>query len=201
MGSLSLITPPSEEPIDLDEAKRQCRVDLDDEDALIQSYLVAAREYIENITGRQLNTATWDLGLDGFPYWIDVPKAPLRSVTSITYTDTAGVTQTLASSGYKVIGAVGTNVSPTAPRGRIEQAYAAYWPIVRGESGNVTVRFVAGYGNASQVPQALKQAMLLLIGHWYRNREPVSIGNIVTPLPMSVDALLGPYRTWPLVCC
>jgi uncharacterized phiE125 gp8 family phage protein len=201
MSSLSLVAAPTEEPIDLDTAKAQCRIDLSDDDALIQGYIVAAREYVEHYTGRQLITATWDLVLDGFCARIDIPKAPLRSVTSIGYVDTAGVTQTLAVSGYKVIGAAGTLVNPTASRGRIERAYATAWPIARSESGNVTVRFVAGYGNASDVPVALKQAMLLLIGHWYANREPVNIGNIVAPLPMAVDALLGPYRTWPIGCC
>lgn len=201
-SSLNLFTPPGGEPIDLETARQQCRVDLSDDDPLIQGYVTAAREYVENYTGRQLIKATWDLVLDGFPYWVDVPKPPLQVVTLISYVDTAGVTQTLATTGYKVLGAVGldppTSPNPIAPRGRIEKAYATYWPFTRCEGGSVTVRFVAGYGGSADVPQALKQAMLLLISHWYRNREPVNIGNITSNLPMAVDALLGPYRTWAL---
>jgi uncharacterized phiE125 gp8 family phage protein len=197
--TLTLFTAPSEEPIDLDEAKAQCRVDGSDEDALIQGYIVAAREYTENITGRQSTTATWDLGLDDFPCSIDMPKAPLQSVTSISYLDAAGVIQTLAPSNYKVVGAFGTGEpNPTAARGRITLPYGTMWPPTRCEANSVTVRFVAGYGTADKVPMALKQAMLLLISLWYRNREAAQAAIAVTPLPMAVDALLGPYRTWPI---
>lgn len=194
----NLITPPDGEVVTLDEARSQCRIDQSDEDALLQSYIQASGQHIEDVTGRQRLTATWELSLDGFSCWIDVPKPPLRSVTSITYVDQAGVTQTWAASNYKVLGAVGANPSPTARRGRIELAYGAFWPITRWESGSVMVRFSAGYGDASKVPTALKQAQLMLISHWYRNREPVNIGNITSTLPMAVDALLGPYRTWAL---
>jgi uncharacterized phiE125 gp8 family phage protein len=195
--SLVLVTPPSSLPIDLSLAKQQCRVDIDADDVLIQAYINAAVEHVEAYTGRQLVTATWDLVLDGFGCVIDVPKAPLQSVTSVTYIDYGGTEQVLASSGYKVIGA-STTPQSRASRGRIEVAYGTYWPPTRYEGGSVTVRFVAGYGNASAVPAGLIQAMLLLISHWYRNREPVVTGTTVITLPMAVDALLSPYRTWPL---
>jgi uncharacterized phiE125 gp8 family phage protein len=198
---LSLVTPPTSEPIDLALARQQCRVDLNDDDDLISSYIVAARQLVEEITGRQLITATWDLILDGFSCCIDLPKPPLQSVVSVKYVDTAGVTQTVPTSGYKVIGAVGLEVNPAAPLARIEQAYATYWPITRRESGNVTVRFTAGYGDATKVPMAIVQAQLLLIAHWYRNRESVVLAAATaSTLPQAVDALLGPYRTFPVFC-
>jgi uncharacterized phiE125 gp8 family phage protein len=196
---LSLVTPPTSEPIDLATAKQQCRVDLGDDDALIEGYITAARQLVEEITGRQLITATWDLILDGFSCCIDLPKPPLQSVVSVKYVDTAGVTQTVPTSNYKVIGAVGSAVNPAAPLAKIEQAYATYWPIARCESGNVTVRFTAGYGDATKVPLPIVQAQLLLIAHWYRNRESVVISPAsVSTLPQAVDALLGPYRTFPV---
>jgi uncharacterized phiE125 gp8 family phage protein len=198
---LSLVTPPTSEPIDLALARQQCRVDLNDDDDLISSYIVAARQFVEEYTGRQLITATWDLILDGFSCCIDLPKPPLQSVVSVKYVDTAGVTQTVPTSGYKVIGAVGSAVNPAAPLARIEQAYATYWPIARYESGNVTVRFTAGYGDATKVPLPIVQAQLLLIAHWYRNRESVVVSPAsVSTLPQAVDALLGPYRTFPVFC-
>jgi len=42
----------------------------------------------------------------------------------------------------------------------------------------------------------VKAAMLLLIGHWYANREAVNIGNITTAVPFAVEALLQPYRIY-----
>ena len=44
----------------------------------------------------------------------------------------------------------------------------------------------------------VKAAMLLLIGHWYANREAVNIGNITTEIPFAVEALLQPYRIYGL---
>jgi uncharacterized phiE125 gp8 family phage protein len=197
--ALTLVTPPASEPIALQEAKEHCRIDGTDEDALMAGLITAARDYVENVTGRQLVTATWDLTLDRFPCWpyaIDMPRAPLQSVTSISYVDTDGHTQTVSSATYVVSAPAGA----TAERGRISLAYSQVWPPTLWQANVVTVRFVAGYGNADAVPQALKQAMLLGIGHWYENRVPVISGRGFTAieLPITVDALLGPYRTWSL---
>jgi len=58
----------------------------------------------------------------------------------------------------------------------------------------VTVRFVAGYGDAGDVPQAIKQAILILIAHWYEQRDPVEAGNIAPIMvPLMVTTLLAPY--------
>lgn len=195
MASLSLITAPAVEPITFDEAKAHCRVDVDDDDALISSLIVAARQHVENVTGRQLITATWALTLDCWPCWIDVPRAPLLSTpaVAITYLDTAGATQTLATDQYRVHAPSG----PTAARGTIERAYGVSWPSLYGVSNSVTVTFSAGYGaSPDTVPQAIRQAMLLLIGHWYINRENVITGMTATELPQAVNALLAPYKTW-----
>ena len=42
----------------------------------------------------------------------------------------------------------------------------------------------------------VKAAMLLLIGHWYANRETVSVGQTVAEVPFAVEALLQPYRIY-----
>ena len=44
----------------------------------------------------------------------------------------------------------------------------------------------------------VKAAMLLLIGHWYANRESVVIGETVAQVPLAVEALLQPYRIYGL---
>ena len=56
-----------------------------------------------------------------------------------------------------------------------------------------TVRFICGYGAAGAVPQAIKQAMLLLIGHYFNNREQTITGVMATEIPQGADALLAPY--------
>ncbi|MFZ5338746.1 head-tail connector protein [Enterobacter asburiae] len=42
----------------------------------------------------------------------------------------------------------------------------------------------------------VKAAMLLLVGHWYANRETVSVGQTVAEVPFAVEALLQPYRIY-----
>lgn len=184
--SLTLTTPATEYPLLLEEAKASLRVTTDDENSYIQSLIAAATGYVEQATARQLVSATWTLKLDYFPDVIYVPRPPLRSVSSIQYVDASGDTQTLSSTDYRV--------DLYSLPGRIEPAYGRSWPTTRDVNAAVTVTYIAGYGGASSVPEEIKLAMRLLIGHWYEHREPVVVGNIVSPIPMSVDALLSHHR-------
>ena len=74
------------------------------------------------------------------------------------------------------------------------------WPSVTLAAANgVRVRYVAGYGAAgSNVPQAIRQAILLVIGSLYENREDVLVaqGVSIGVLPFGVVALLAPYRIY-----
>jgi len=187
--ALSLVTAPAAEPITLAEAKVHLRVDITDDDSLITALIVTARQHVEAITRRALITQTWDLTLDAWPDGdtILVPLPPLQSVTSVTYKDSAGTVYTMPVTDYIV--------DKVEEPGRIVLAYGKTWPSATlYPAGAITVRFAAGYGDATKVPQAIKQAMLLLIGQWYESRETISIGNIVNELPFTVEALLWPYR-------
>lgn len=184
--SLSLTTAATENPLTLEEVKAALRVTSDDEDAYIGALLAAATRYVETATARQLVTATWTMGMDCFHPTITVPKPPLQSVSSITYVDTSGTTQTLSASLYQV--------DTASLPGRIIPAYGESWPSTREVLAAVTVVFLAGYGGASAVPDELKLAIRMLVGHWFENREPVAVGNIVSDIPMSVEALLSHYR-------
>lgn len=183
---LTLLIAPSGEPITLAEAKLHCRVDTADDDALITALIVAARNQAEDRTGRALVTQKWRLDLDGFPVdAIEIPLPPLASVESITYLDSNGTRQTLDAAEYQVV----ANETP----GRVLPAYGKSWPGFRVAPGSVQVSFTAGYGAAAAVPQAIKQWMLLQIGHGYGVREAVSVGDPVAAMPY-VDSLLDPYR-------
>lgn len=186
--ALTLVTAPTSEPVSLAEAKEHLRVTATDEDALITSLVGSAKESAETITGRALITQTWDLSLDSFPQVIDIPKPPLVSVTSITYIDTAGATQTLASTEYTV----DTKSEP----GRIVPAYGKSWPSTRDIVNAVTVRFVAGYGNATAVPKSIKQGMLMHIEHMFDNRGTVNIGNVVNEIPLTMQSLYNMHRVY-----
>lgn len=190
--ALELVTPPVVEPISLSEAKLHLRVDVPDDDAYITSLIVAARQQAESITRRAFVTQTYKLTMDAFPCGpIYLPRPPLQSVSSITYVDTAGVTQTWSASDYQVEATGG----PFAPPGRVAPAYGQSYPATRAVFGAVTITFVAGYGSqASDVPQAIRQAILLVLGHWYEHRELAVVGTSVVELPRSAEWLLSPYR-------
>jgi hypothetical protein len=49
-------------------------------------------------------------------------------------------------------------------------------------------------GIALHPTKAIEQGMLLLLGHWYVNREAVVIGTIATALPKATEFLWQPYR-------
>jgi len=183
--ALKLITPAAAEPVSLAEAKLQLRVDVSDDDVLITGLITAAREAVETITRRALVTQTWELVLDEFPggSQVEMPLPPLQSITSIKYKVAAGTESTFASSSY----VVDTDSAP----GRVVLDDGASWP---GddlyEASAVRIRFVAGYGaTGAAAPQSIRQAMLLMIGHWYESREQVVEG---TPreIPMGAEWLL-----------
>lgn len=191
---LSLVTAPTTEPIDVEAAKLHVKIDENDDSSLIYALISAAREHVENKTGRKMISQTWDLMLDGFPCGpIVLPFPPVTSITSVSYVDTAGATQTWASgaTGYTTRLPVGPQAGPAL----IYPSYGIQYPSTRSQIDAVTVRFVCGYADAASVPSSLQAAMKLLIGHWYLHREAVDTGiNTVTSvLPFGIDALVMPY--------
>jgi uncharacterized phiE125 gp8 family phage protein len=192
---LVTVTPPASDPLSLAEAKAHLRVTSADEDGLIAGYILAAREFVENATHLRLITQTLDYTLDdGWPCVIargryrtriELPVKPVASVTSISYVDGSGVSQTLAANQYVV------RTDGTVPF--IEPAYGVSWPSVRCQSAAITVRFVAGTA-LSDVPNPLMQAMRLLVAHANEHREAVSASGTFTEVPLGVEAFLSPYR-------
>lgn len=182
-----LVTAPTEEPLTVAEAEHQTGAPAEVHRQHFMASITAARQFIESRLNRQLVTATWDQKLDRFPSGrecIKLPKAPLQSA-AITYYDAAGSLQTLATSVYKVV----TSREP----GEIHLKYGQAWPVTYAEPDVVIVRFVAGYGAASAVPQGIKQAMKLLVTHWFEDRSAILVGSISKELEFSLLNLLEAY--------
>ena len=189
------VTPPASEPITLAQAKVQCRVDSDitTDDDLITALITAARQYAETHQRRSLLTTTWRQSMDNFPVYLNsslftpgeirLPFAPLQSVTSIEYYNTAGDLITLDSDMYYV----DTDSQP----GRILPVFGSPWPVITWTIPSaVRVTFVSGYTDVSLVPQTTIQAMLLLIGGWYQTREYMTEGEMKI-VPLAVETLLN----------
>lgn len=173
--ALTIFTDPAKEPISVNEAKRQCRVDIADDDVWFTAAIQAARETAETLSGWKLITQTWKYIFNAWPAAdrLEIPYPPLQSVASITYKDQDGNASTFSADDYIV--------DADSMPGRIVLATGASWP---GGTlypvGAITLQFTCGYGDdESDVPRQLRQGVLLLIGHWYENREDtVSVGTI-----------------------
>lgn len=190
----SLVTHAGGDPVDLADAKLYLRVDHTTENDLIESMISSTRVWVESYTRRTLSTETWDFKFRDFPQFglpLIIPRAPLQSVTSISYLDENGVSQTWASGNY----AVRTLSGPTAGRGWIETTKDTDFPALSIEAEYpVIVRAVCGYGNAGSVPKGIKSAMLLLLGDLYTQRQITITGTIAGKTQTTVERLLGPYR-------
>jgi uncharacterized phiE125 gp8 family phage protein len=186
-GKLVLKTGPATTAISLAEAKAFLRVDsdYDDDDAYITSLIGVATNVVEQFTRRRLITQTYNIYYDEFPPYMDLQVGNVASVTHVKYYDTDNTLQTLDTSEYDV----DIRVKP----GRIYQAEDGNFPNTYERANSVEVEFIVGSA-ASDVEDAIKQAMYIVIGRYYENRQDVVMGTQVNELPLMVEHLLTPYR-------
>ncbi len=182
-------TAPIAEPITLSDVKNHLKVDTTEDDTLIGVIIQAVREYVESYTGRALMEQTVQEYFDTFPSFtasnprggIEIRFAPLKSLTFIKYKDSDDVTQTLTvDTDYTL-----DNISEPP---RIFPAYGQSWPTVRDIPNAVWIEYQAGYTAASDVPAVIKQAMLLIIGKMYEQRED-SVKNLPTQSKWLLDTI------------
>ena len=174
-------------PVSLVDMKLHLKVesDVSADNNLITTLIGAASVNCEEFQHRSYVTQTRVLYYDEFPREFIVPYPPLISVTSIYYIDTDGSSQLLAQDQYRE----DTGSEP----GRITEAWNVSWPSTRAITNAVTLTYSAGYGAAASVPNPVKAAIKLLVGHWYEHRESVS-DIPVSVLPQAVERLLWPER-------
>lgn len=200
---------PVAEPVDLPTAKNHLRVEIDDDDTLIIGYIVAARQMVEKMTNRSIFNRKVRLTLDYFPWpgwetvtgsshdaylgWyfrsqsIRLPKPATFSVDTVSYLGDDLQPVVIDPSKYVV-----DLISEPA---RIFPAPGYSWPYQNQYvPGQVIIDFTSGtYGDGVEVnncPQTIVMAMLLLIGHFYKNREATSEGALKT-IPLGVAELLA----------
>lgn len=189
MYAMRVTTAPAIEPVTLTEAKLHLRVDHTADDSLIAALISAAREQAEAFTSRAFIDQTITLTFDSFPESFALPRPPLASVTSISYLNGAGASQTLNNTLYRV----DTQSEP----GRITVAYGQSWPATYDVTGAVTVIYKAGYGAlASAVPSSIKHAILMMVETLYENRGDVVVGLPAQAMPQTSKTLLFPYKAF-----
>jgi uncharacterized phiE125 gp8 family phage protein len=187
--SLVMTSGPALEPVSLAEAKAHLRVDGTAEDALVQSLIVTSRLHIEAALSLALITQSWTYFLDRWPKAgrLVLPLRPIAAISHVRIWKEDGSSETLAPSDFLLDGhgmpprLVAVGDRPLSEPGR---------PV-----NGVEVGMTAGFGPAPEdVPATVRHALLLLVAHWYENREPVEIGAGTNAVPTMVSDLLAPYR-------
>lgn len=168
----------SGEPITVAEAKLHLRVDGTAEDTLITALISAARQRCEGALARALIPQRRIALTDSFPDQVELGPN-VTGITSVTYRDTSGVTQTLASTAYRLVEE--RRLVPVEP-----------WPC----GDTVKITFTCGAFTDTTVPAALRSWMLLQIGAMYAQREAVAAGQLYEPPGRFVDGLLDPWRNY-----
>jgi len=195
-----VITAPATEPVTLGEAKAWTKVDGSEEDPLLTSLITAAREAAEQFlrrclisqsvrltldlerSGLDLGEGVYDLPVSalygGLPSVIELPKAPVQSITSVTTYDTADTSAVYSSANYRL----------NSDGNRLVLGSSATWPSNLRPVGACEVVYVAGYGaTGSSVPQSIRNAMLMHIKAMYDGRDTCD-------MPENCQRLLRPFR-------
>lgn len=198
--SLVVVTPPAVEPITLDEAKLHLRVTDTNDDSYITGLIAVARQHIEKVLNRCFITQTLRMTLDSFPdlpnatlkffiptYSVEsylaraislmsgplrLMRSPTTAVSTITYLDANGNTQTLAQNPAP--GLPGYVVDTDSEPARIAPANNLPWAVTLAQQAAVKVTYSAGYQDPDHVPETMKHSLKLMLGELYENREAIS---------------------------
>lgn len=182
-----LLTAPAAEPLALDDVRAFLRVDAYDDDELIAALVTAARLAVEAQTRRALITQGWRLTLDGWPVdgRIRVVPGPLRELTAARVYD-------LANNSYAV------DLQHFVPDAGARELVVMTWALMQPTriAAGIELDLTVGYGDtAEDVPEPLRQAMRILVAHWYENRGLIVPGATrLAALPATAAALIAPYR-------
>jgi uncharacterized phiE125 gp8 family phage protein len=197
---LTLLDPPIDALLTLEETKTFLRVDTADDDVLILNLIAAATQRLDGrdgILGRCLRPQVWRWDFPAFPpagCVLRMPLPPTIDVQLIEYFDTVGTRTTWAESLWRTIGG-GLRGDLVLPE------LLQDWPVVLAETqpDTVSITFRAGYQDLNSptneaVPEPIRFAALMCVGDWYENRLNTLIGTSAVELPNAVMNLIAPYR-------
>jgi uncharacterized phiE125 gp8 family phage protein len=182
---MKVITPPLLEPVPIAEVKDQLGIDDTRSDGLLSRRITEARSWAENYTGRAFLKQTREIRWDCFVDEHELPSA--LTVESVKYIDTDGVEQTVSSTDY--------TLDTYAFLPFVRSAYGVSWPTPRSERNAVRIQFTAGYGDTAEaVPSLIKEALILLVGHWTNQQGPSESGIVMSRIPYAVRDMLDAFR-------
>lgn len=185
--------PPQALPVSLAEVRAHVRLTDDDgteEDALLMGYLRSAVEYAEAYTGLALITQTIEQRFSAFGAEMVLRRRPVQAVLEIEYQDAEDGAQTLSASVYRVAGMLSDKVAAVVRLGHSQS-----WPTVYGDAEAIRITYRAGFGDShNEVPERIRQAIMMLAGYWMNQRESALIDPIIVEVPFGIHALLREWR-------
>jgi len=184
------VTAPTEQPVTVADAKRHLRVEHSADDLLIQRLIETAVAFVDvkGALGKAMITQTWSEWFAPNPSEIILSLGPVQSVSSISYYDTDNALQTATLSNFYVLG--------PSTRTVIKPKSGYTWPTTFTRDDAIKVQYVIGYGDSfTDVPSTVRHAILMLVSHYYENRENELIGTISKTIPFGFEALIDSERS------
>jgi uncharacterized phiE125 gp8 family phage protein len=168
-------------------AKAHLKVDISDDDTLIDNLVTAATQAAEEYTNRYFMQTTLIMRGDT---WDDIKtlyKSPVHSITHIKYYDEDDSLQTLATAVY-----LADLYSKPA---QISLMPDQSFPDLSPRKMAVEVKYVVGEGTTTDtISDLIKQSVLLMVGHWYEHRSSVISGKTAMEIPLTSQMLLDQYK-------
>jgi len=163
-GLPSLKTPPTSEPVTVEQLKLSVHISHDVQNSTLEGYLKAGRQAAENYQRRSFITQQWEIVFDCFPVGeMALLRGPVQSVESVVVTDVDGAETTMDLSDFIIL----TNTSPA----RMLLKGSALWPAVElQEIGGIKINYTTGYGDAADVPADTKHAIIIFASFADDNR-------------------------------
>lgn len=187
--ALELLEAPATTPVTLTEVKDQLRVEHTDDDTLINRLISVAVAYtdVQGALGHAMITQKWGQWVNSTPpQTVKLLLGPLIAVTAVKYYDANGTLQTDTLSNYEIFGTeFSTTIGP-------KEGFA--WPVTQDRPDAIRIEYTIGYGSATtDIPETLRHALMMLIGHWYDNRETTMMDEL-SNVPYGFDALMDMHR-------
>jgi len=187
--TLELLDAPATTPITLAEVKDQLRVEGSDDDVILTRLIDVAVAYtdVKGALGQAMITQKWGQWVESTPpQTVSLILGPVTGVTAVKYYDTDGVLQTDTLSNYQVTGTEFATI--------IGPKIGFNWPVTQDRSDAIRIEYEIGYGTAkTDVPQTIRHALMLLVGHWYDNRENTQMDEL-SNIPFGFESLLNMHR-------
>lgn len=157
-----------------------------DRDSYIGALCSAASEMLDGpygMIGKAVNEQTWTFGLRTVPTGqIEIPVFPVKVLQAVAYYDASNVSQVINVNQFRLVA--------NEDYAYLEPVAGFAWPVLYDRADAVTFTVQLGM---SAAPAGLKQAALLLVSHWFENREAVSDKSML-PVPFALESLIGRWR-------